>query len=221
MCHVARPRSGPTCSAATCTAVRPSRLRRLEGHCSCSSRRTASMRFHAAAQYRGVHPSRSVTAGGRCGGRGVVGDPRRGAPAALAHTQAGLKSSQRTPAATCRCLQRSRHPGLPRKPRPSDRRARAPCSRLHAGVSLQQGASPAAQPGPPCGQPHPASCTPAARAPVSRPGGPRLRPRGWALTPQRPAPPPRTPARPAPVSRPPAAEAAQRAGRATGVVTDR
>ncbi len=52
----------PTCSAATCTAVRPSRLLRLEGQCSFSSRRTASILFHAAAQYRGVQPSRSVTA---------------------------------------------------------------------------------------------------------------------------------------------------------------
>lgn len=57
-----------TCSAATCTAVRPSRLRRLEGQCSCSSRRTAGMRFQAAAQYSGVQPSRSVTAISRAEG---------------------------------------------------------------------------------------------------------------------------------------------------------
>lgn len=51
-----------TCSAATCTAVRPSKLRSDDGQLSCSSSRTAPVRFQAAAQYSGVHPSRSVTA---------------------------------------------------------------------------------------------------------------------------------------------------------------
>lgn len=57
-------RSVQPCSAATCTAVLPSSERAHDGHPSASSRRTASARFHAAAQYSGVHPSRSFTSGG-------------------------------------------------------------------------------------------------------------------------------------------------------------
>lgn len=57
-------RSVQPCSAATWTAVRPSSERAQDGQPSASSRRTASARFHAAAQYSGVHPSRSFTSGG-------------------------------------------------------------------------------------------------------------------------------------------------------------
>ncbi len=57
-------RSVQPCSAATWTAVRPSSERAHDGQPSASSRRTASARFHAAAQYSDVHPSRSFTSGG-------------------------------------------------------------------------------------------------------------------------------------------------------------
>jgi hypothetical protein len=66
-------KSTQPCSAATCTAVRPSSERRLEGQCRRSSRRTASVRFQAAAQYSGVHPSRSTTAQVQEAGEDAVG----------------------------------------------------------------------------------------------------------------------------------------------------
>ena len=165
-----------TCSAATCTAVRPSRLRRLEGQCSCSSRRTAGMRFQAAAQYSGVQPSRSVTAISRAEGAARELSSNTGSH----NSQTLVHSTAWHPHHTTLSGQASH------------------CSSVHAAFPAALPAAIAVQ------TTHLGSCSRGAQAPGLPPGGPPPPPHAWGSTPQHPELPPRTPAQSGPQWPPPA-----------------